>query len=568
MVLPEGTRETDVNRPKTLIAVGAGLVLLLGMLALGLATAPDEVAAPGSTTTTTEDEPLHQPTTTTSIDFQTFSVGDIATGERLSWREAPPMGASWPVELLEYRGTLYLFTSEGAPRPHVISGGFEVWNSKDGIQWNKVGEVSEGAVSAVTVADDQLVALGAHSEDGSPHIWTSTDGVDWTGSRLPFQVDSELPASAWVRDARWHDGHLIVVGSIVPDPQRAVMARLPPDIAEHAGRYGMGLSDGPDGPSIEIYAPLGIVGYSANMKDLGVDDETADALFRNSPSEDSYLWRSDGAGWVAIDRNNVVFEQLWTGPEGELLASGWDNSGPAIWFSTDGISWDQTEIRMVDIVESWNSWLIGVRNNRDLVRSHDGRSWESLGLEATLPQSLEWYLEQVDAGSPGIAAIATAWVPHQGAPASEPPWSFEVSGYTITVDYNTGQLTVEGSGGRSVIPMWTDDPLADVTVDFSGETLTFHDPEKDVELVTVDFDAARRAETAFYGGRDFGLRALLLNRPDGDWTILDLAEEIGSRERVIMLRLFRDRMILVTFPIPAWYGGSPPEWSIKVARIP
>lgn len=568
MVLPEGSGQPEDSRPKRLVALSVVLVLLSATIALAVATSPaDEVAL--GTTTTTSGEPLPEPTMTTTIDIDSFSIGDVATGERLSWREAPPIGASWPLELLEYRGSLYLFTSDGTPGPRITSTGMQVWNSQDGIQWNEIGEVTEAAVSAVAATDEQLIALGSHPRDGSPHIWTSIDGVDWTPSRLPVDIDSELPTSTWLTDAIVHDDQLILVGSVYPDPQRLIIDRLPPDITDHLDRYGMGFNDGPDGPTIEVYAPLGVVGYSASIEELGVDDEIADALFRSSPSEDTYVWRSyDGAEWVVSDGNGPFLENLWTAPGGELLASGWGNSGPIIWSSPDGVSWDRTDSSMVDVVTSQNDRLIGVRNGADLVGSDDGRSWDSLGSEAVLPQSLPWHLEKVDANSAVIAAIATAWIPYRGASASEPPWTLGVSGYTITADYDTGQITVEGPGGRSVVPMWADNTRDKVTVDWTRETMTFHDPVGEVELVTVDFEILREAEMAFYGARDFGLQALLLSRSDRNWAILDLAEEIGDREHVSMLRVFDDQMILVTSPIPTWFWGSPREWSIKVTSLP
>jgi len=471
--------------------------------------------------------------------------------------------------LLEHRGDLYLFTSDGTPRPRATSTGVQVWTSPNGIQWDRVGEIAGASITAITATGGQLVALGADPHDGSPHIWTSVDGAAWTSSRLPVQNDSGVPTSARLTDAIWHDDHLYVAGSIIPDPQRAIIDRLPPDVAAHVDRYGMSLSNGPDGPSIDIYAPLGVIGYSASVESLGVDDGLADALFRDSPGEDLHIWRSrDGADWVTLGDDSPYLEQLWSGPDGELLASGWDDFGPATWSSPDGVAWDRVDRAMVRVVRSSNDRLIGVRNEIDLVRSEDGRSWESLGTEVVLPQSVQWHLDEVEASPTAIAAIATAWIPHRGAPASTPPWTFDVSGNTITVDYNTGQLTVEGPEGSTIVPMWTNDVHDRVTADFEREMLTFRDPEHDVELVAVGFDVLREAEASFYAGRDFGQRALLMSRPDGNWAILNLAEEIGDREHVVMLRLFGDRMILVTFPIPSWFAGSPPDWAMKVAKLP
>lgn len=566
MVLPEGTRESEGTRPKTLIAVGAALILLLATIVLGIATAPDDVTARESTTTTA-GEPLPQPTTTTTIDIETFTVGDIATGERLSWWEAPRLDAQWPIELLARDGRLYLFTSNRQSHPRYLSSGLQVWVSDDGIAWERVAEVSEASVTSIAAAGDRLVAMGTHIEDDWPHLWISENGVDWSVSRLPMNVETAVPISTWMADAAMVADRLVVTGSGYPNPQAVIMDRLPPDVADFADRYGMSLSGGPDGRSIEIYGPMGILGYSATMEELGIDEETAVILYEGSSEDSTFVWSSvDGVDWTVDETSGPHVERMWNAGAGELFASGWDHTGPAIWSSADGITWSRLDSRLVNVVDSWDGWLLGTRNDRDVVLSRDGQEWQSVGTDNALPQSLDWYLWPVAMGPGGVAAVATTWVPSEDA-ASEPT-SIEIDGQTLTIDQNTGDLTIEGAMGSSVIPLWGQADPEQVKVDFANERIRFMDVDADVELLSVSFERLREVEMSLYGQVAFEHRALLVNRGDNGWRIFDLAEEMGEGVGVLMIRVLEDRMILVTHAIPSRFSESPPAWSIRVATLP
>jgi hypothetical protein len=566
VVLPEGTPESEGSRPKTLIGIGAALVLLLTTVALAVATAPDDVIANESTTTTIVDEPLYQPTTTTTIDVETFSVSDIATGERLSWREAPRLDAQWPIELLEHDGRLYLFTSDGQSHPRHLSSGLQVWVSSDGIGWERIAELEEAAITSIAATGGRLVAMGKHIEHGSPHVWISTDGVEWSASQLPMRPGTDLPITTWLTDAAVAGDRIIVTGSGYTNPQEVILDLLPTEVANYVDTYGMGLSEGPEGRSIEVYGPLGIVGYEATMEDLGIDEETANDLFQGSGQELSYVWTSsDGVEWTVSETSGPRFERLWIAAGGELLASGWDNTGPAVWSSTDDYTWERTDSQMVNVVDSWNGWLVGTRNERDVIRSRDGREWESLGTDAVLPQALDWYMQTVDVGPGGIAAVATTWA--QQPNSTVDATAVEVADHTLTVDYDTGILTIEGLSGRSDVQLWSEDSVEHVVVDFADEQMTFMDVETGEELLTVGFERLREVEMSLFGWGGFEKRALLLSRGQ-ELSIFDLAEEIGDQEDLVMIRVLEDRMILVTNPIHAWYAASPPAWSIRVATLP
>ena len=567
MVLPEGTRESEGNRPKTVIAIGAAFLLVLATVALGLATAPGEESAPEAATTTTSDESLQLPTTT--VEPEAFSVSDIATGERLSWRQAPPLGSGSPIELLGHNNQIFLFTSEpgtalwGTPR------GMEVWVSDNGVQWDRIGglEGSHYAVAGVASVGKDLIALGYRIEDGSPHVWVSPEGVEWRASELPpaeFDPD-QFPATINLTDAALLDDRLIVVGTAYVDPMRTIIEHLPSEFADLAGRYGIGLSEGPEGRVIQVHAPLGIIGYSATLEELGVPEETADRFFHGPSTEQSFIWTStDGNDWSVAELGELFVGDLWAQADGTLMASGWSNSGPRVWSSPDGLSWEPVDRSSVMVADSWNGTLIGSRHGWDLVRSTDGSEWESLGTSELLPLALDWNLHPIDIGEAGIAAIATTWV--EQAPRLRSPTTIEIDGHILEIDHGSGVLTVkEGVSEVLRVLLWDDTANDAVTVDFATETVTFLSPDSTEEILTVDFATLVEAEMASYNPNN-GERALLLGDSDGEWSILDLSEELGDQEWVAMMRMLGDRLVLVTYEAP-WVTGQVPEVSIRVANL-
>lgn len=113
------------------------------------------------------------------------------------------------------------------------------------------------------------MALGHRIEDGSPRVWISPDGVEWTGSDLPpVNLDDHSPTIARLTDVAQLGDRLVVTGTAYADPHRAIIDSLPPEIADVAERYGMGLSEGPDGGVLELFGPFGIVGYTATLDEL------------------------------------------------------------------------------------------------------------------------------------------------------------------------------------------------------------------------------------------------------------------------------------------------------------
>ena len=556
MVLPEGGPSSKTSRPTTpkLAGLAAAVAVLAGaVFALGQATAPPEdLAAAASTTTTIEL--LIRPTTTTTFDLENFTVAEIATGDRLSWIRSPAIGDVWPIDLVEHDDRLYLFTSTDSATPRSRFNDVQVWASDDAIAWHRVGAVGGPAhiVRKVESVGERLVALGRRVDDGSPVVWFSDDGAVWTATDLPTVASEHQVATAtWLTGAAELDGRLVITGTVDTDLELTLRQYIPAEIIGHPKQHsiGFGLDQGPDGRVIRVYGPLGLVGYSASLDELGIDDETANTLFHRSQSSSGRIWVSDdkGASWALSELDSGWVGSMWPASDSSLVASVWNQSGPTLSRTEDGITWVPLDTSSdAQVVATWNGLLIGISGNVHVVRSSNGQNWNFLGTGELLPDQLSWNLSPLAAGPGGLAVVASHWDPGEARdPASV---IVQKDGHTLTLDYAAGVATVIGSGQAVTIPMWsaTESDLA--TVDFVDEQVTFHDPETGDGMVSFDFATLEKAEAASFGRPGSVDHALLVTRQSG-WAVLDLAEEIGDDQRVMLMHVFGDRLVLVTHPL-------------------
>jgi hypothetical protein len=112
-----------------------------------------------------------------------------------SWEAAaPPEGALsiagivWMAERFVAIGTKAGSTSEPT-----------VWASSDGVSWAVTAELPGGYVTAITVANDRLVAVG---NDGGTRavVWLSQDGLDWRVADMPPDTPELVAVAQGPRD--------------------------------------------------------------------------------------------------------------------------------------------------------------------------------------------------------------------------------------------------------------------------------------------------------------------------------------------------------------------------------
>lgn len=576
MVLPEGASSPESGRRAgwklggavalVAIAVGAAIALLA-------ATTPSPEAASSEIAVTSPTEPLQAPTTsTTTVDVANFTVAAIATGERLSWFRAPTFVSGWPIAVVSHDGQLWLFTATITRGAYRDGAGLTAWVSSDGIDWQPAGLVAseEFSITGVEGVGDRFVAMGNRVLDGTPHVWISRDGSEWTVFPLPIDLLEEASGyRSWLTGLAGVGNGLYLTGFVETDWEREIVDRLPPEVAEYViYEYGLGYGDLGDGEKrIEVYGPLGLLGYTATLSELGIDPETAARVFDGSPIDTSFLWRSDdGNNWSQLRLEDMWVQELAALPDGTLFLNGGDYRGDGIWTSRTGSEWERLPSRThVRVVGSWNGNLLGISNERDLVLSSNGDDWESLGTGELLPGRLYWQLDPIAAGEACLAVLATTWPEN----FSRQPVTVTIrdDGSALTFDPVLGTVTVSNGELEATLPLWTGDATGLADVDFAAEAVSFLHPESGESIGRFTFDALHRAEmTAF--GPDPGERALLLTGSGEEWSIIDLAEEIGPETRVLMMECFGDQLVMVTTTSSLRSTQESVRFSVRVANLP
>jgi hypothetical protein len=577
MVLPEGTPPPERDRPRTptVAVVGIALLALLAAtFALGQATSPPEQVVVGSTSTT-EIAQVVAPTTTTTIDIESFSADDIATGGRFFWIKAPPSGRLWPIDLVEHDGSVYLFgsqeiTSSGSRR------GASMWISSNGVGWEPVGEVipETNTVRNVVSTEWGLLALG-QSSLGAPTVWTSTDGRVFSASTLPS--DDSLPGTSFeLNDAVVADGRLLVVGVQVPDRTSEVLAALPESLVgtdSESVRLGFDLRGDVDDGIVDIHGPLGLHAFSLRMGELGLDDDLEAVLVGPDPPVRQFIWSTEnGVEWEVDEVGASIVQRLWLRPNGDLVAYGEGGRGSTILTSEDGRNWEahgrssRAWIFEISAMAAWRGMLVGGGLGEDLFVTSDGLSWERLGTGELLPDSINWRMGPVGTGESGLVTVARAL--RANNPPVFTPVVIESGDATLTLDLEDARLLVDRPGyERLEVFLWTRNNLGHYEVDFLQETVTFVDPDSGDALATVGFATLEKAESSAFVVDQTSERALLFT-PDADnWSVQSLSNVVAETHEVESIVLLEDRVLLLTYDTAGLGASIPPQVSIVIGQI-
>ena len=569
----ESQSDASPSRLPLLIGlIGVGLMIALFAFGVGRLTAPSSevgtATGPTSTTTTLE----------------------IAVGEPLTWEQAGDLGEVWPIALLEHDGTLYLFGSSQIPFESQSDEptDLEAWASTDGTSWESLGSVipAPASVQSVVSTPRGLMALGESGPDGPPSVWMSTDGTSWSASELPTTEPAQPGSMTYMQAAGANDEAFVVFGSTFVNADQVIFDALPEQFKTDQGDpYGMGFGGPPF--TATIYGPLGLAVFTATAEDLGFTEEQVELLMQGGPFEEegTTLWRSsDGQSWETSLIEGGQIEQVWTGSDGVLLASGYGFAGMETWTSVDGIEWDrQPATDEVNIRGPWNDGLIGSRYfgpGEELVYSPDGEEWSAMGAEAALPEELSWNYHPVTAGDAGIAAVANGYdeFMDMGMEFEEPePIVLEKDGYTLTADQMRGRLVLT-SGDDEVLSLFMHSERVhdEVVADFPAKTLTFLDPDTLEPLVTFTFQEIEEAEEAAFGAfgemqEVGGEQQVFMFSADGaHWTAHDLGSVFGEDQDVSELLVARDRVVAVVAQYEQNFSGPPvpPRVQLWTALVP
>ena len=516
---PDHLPEPRSGRNTAAVALAGG-VLLAGFVALGLLGRFDSTDEAAVTSTTTTTIPLSQP-----FLLEDFSVTDIETGIGFDWTMGISLEGMWPISLVEYQDSIYLFT---VPSESLVGAArrLEIWRSPDGSSWDRVGVVGQGAgLGEVTTTNLGLATTGIRP-DGTGVVWTTSDGREWEERPLPSPGNTSTFFNVTPRSVAGTQDRIVVAGDRSLNVARVLGDQMPPGLDE---AYYYPVWTGPPW-GVAVYGPLGILVFWVSAEDLGLDEEEIASLVESQNQRQATVWSSvDGWEWTSATLDGWLIQLLST-PEDELMAVIHDTQTRLL-TSSDGMTWTALEPTWWEFgpVARWEGGLIRAGTD-DLLYWDDGPYWESFGVRELLPEFLGWWLHSVAAGPAGIAAVAVTRQFDPVGPTVE-PLVIESGDYTLTVDETRNQLTVSHGEASVDWILYSGQVHEGIEIDFVRRTMSFHLPETE-EAATFTFDELETAQAAWARENFFysrGSHSVLLFSQDGEeWSLADLGPAVGE----------------------------------------
>jgi hypothetical protein len=569
---PAPTERAPLGR-RAVIGIAAA-ALTLGALTLGALTTPEPVAMVETTTTTSTIADLEQP-----IDWENFTVDQIAVGDQLDWRKVAQVQGGARTTLVSQLGLLYLFTSSqvSADREPI---GLHVYRSLDGWNWEDLGVIADdGIVTSVGATPFGLMAIESNRDDGSVAAWRSTDAMDWDRT----VIDQTRESKTFLSSAIGASSSLVVVaGSIFDDGSSLLEDKLADYGLElDLSTLNWNIDSYGENATIVFYGPLGIQALSIPVSELGITEEESLVLQRGMVGDgNATVWSThDGTTWATSSIDGVDWvSSITPSPDGGVLLFGSDSAGQAAWRSYDGVNWEKLGFGLrADRAVPWHGRLVGLsaEGTPEVFLSQNGEEWQGLGLGGQFPSRIGWYPTQI-ATSDAVIAVTVQGYPSDSPPAPEQrrePTVLQRNGTTLTLDLDQG--LIEFYDGESIRTWRAYAPLDSspegLVIDLEQRTFTFLDSAGS-ELVTFGFDELQQAEMKYYLANapgDFLVDALAYTINGGaTWAIQDLDQAFGNGNRVVDMIATPFALMAVIQPSEVYFGSGQGELQIWVAPLP
>ena len=557
MVIPEGT-ESGRSRPGKggLITFAvAGVVIVVGFVALG-SLSPTDPAAIEATTTTGTTLPDVDP----ADDPENFSVSQIATGPPLEWDRVAESATGYPLTITEHEGLLYLFASGQAPWARE-PGGLITWRSTDVEDWQPVGETVIGRefqVTDVIASADGFVAIGARPGGGNLIIWRSGDGIEWRAAQIPTDAESPYLSLRPTAAATFEDG-VAIAPHYELDQERLVVDRLAAigvdvdlPMMSWTTRYA---AEG--GVELTVRGPLGLPVLTTSLHVLRLNEQEhrwlMGGLDRGEPSE---IWVVDGTG----NRESGTIPLNWvttmvSQPDGTLFASGFGGAGLNGGFvSANGLHWEESDEGKIGRAISWGDRLIGVTSGPELevLMSSDGQTWVESGFGDFLPSQILWHPAAMGAGPDGLAmTIEGQSTAGRLALQARAQRSLSSGRATLTADHQRSVYVLEIDDEThtwDMFPPGATQVPEELELDLPNEAVLLKDPETGETLARFGFEELRGFESGPHAvsfSDVIGHRALAVTRDGVRWEIGDLGLVVGDDSRVMLITVAQGRLAAV-----------------------
>jgi len=577
VVLTDGAPTRSERPPpggRSILAVAA-VAVTLGAVALGVLTSPDSVAVAETTTITSTMSiiaDVGQP-----IDFDNFTVDQIAVGEQLEWVKVTELAGGWNATMVSELGWLYLVTSASSP-----AGGTwpspRVYRTLDGTTWEDLGTAgpTNGYLAAVSSTPFGLMAIEDDYAIGSLVAWTSTNGVEWEPT--PIDATQDGMTSLGLSALGSNGSMAVVAGSVFPDATLLLEQKLR-DIGIDVDTRTLGgwdlISSG-EGANVVVYGPLGIPALSVPTSDLGLTEEERMVIQGVIGDVEAVAWTTtDGVAWDPSTIGDADWiSSVTPAPDGALIAFGFYSAGNTAWRTYDGSTWERLPLRHgIQTAVSWKGRLVGISNSgTEAYVSASGETWDELGLANHFPARIGWYPARI-AASDAVIAITVQGFPRTGLPdpvETYTPITLERDGMTLTLVLSQSRAELDDGETRRFYRLY-DVTTEDLAVDLAGRIVSFLD-ERGEELARFGFDELQRAENEYYSSSipyDSSVTALAYTRDGGLWAIQDLDQVFGHGSQIVSLAATPSYLVTAVAPTrPSGPGSGPDHVQIWVAPLP
>jgi hypothetical protein len=220
----------------------------------------------------------------------------------------------------------------------------------------------------------------------------------------------------------------------------------------------------------------------------------------------------------------------------------------------------------------WGDGYVGLGDNGvpDVLISDDGRTWQGADLGESFPPGMIWYPTGFAAGDGGIGVMSETWVADTTPRGVPDPPSIERDGHTLSLDHRTGRLTLDSAQGAQSWSVWTEQSQDGIELDLEKRVVAFLDSNTGEPTVSFSFDELNEMESALYPSSSGGVyhRGFSFSADGANWTMQNMATEIGEDGRVLELEVTDDHVVALVSRDPDWtrpYGVESFEiWSAVI----
>lgn len=298
---------------------------------------------------------------------------------------------------------------------------------------------------------------------------------------------------------------------------------------------------------LTLFGPLGVPAMNVTLEELGLSVEEQQWVIAGltfAPETDAWV-SDDVSRW---HKGSIPADQIYSmvnRPDGSLVAIATGGADlPAIMLSADGIAWEPVDVETTPAVaQRWRELIVGRTDHSPgaLLLSEDGLTWDRVDITDRFPMPIEWRGTARGAGSEGLAMTMEGRESGRRIRQTDVPTLRGEDGSVLSLDFRDGVVDLETNDTSYSYELNRGGvELPDgIGIDLERQVMMFGDPESGEVLAEHTFDELQRSERQYFASSFAQVQhqALVFTENGSEWTIQDLAAELGSDSRVAHLEV-------------------------------